>query len=108
MGRTGEVNIVQPDGKRLDKHLEVQLSGPEFHADYFRTWAGHLPYARPGRKRNLLREWQILRFTDCIPRAFKGIDGHRAGGRHSACHLPGWEARNVRNAPRGPEKRNLG
>src|SRR5215469_5348548 len=95
MGRTGEVNIIQPDGKWLDKHLEVQLSGQEFHADYIRTGTGHLTYARPGRQGDLLREWQILRGPNCVSRSFKGIDGHCVGGSDCANHLARWEAREV-------------
>src|SRR5215469_2400794 len=99
MGRTGEVYTLHPHGKRLDKHLEVQLGRPGLDADYFRTGAGLLAHGRPGRKWNLLREWQILRGPNCVSRPFKRIDGHRVGELHCPHHLAGWEAHDVRYTP---------
>ena len=74
----------------------------------FGTGPDYSPMPDPGRKRNLLCEWQILRVPHRLPRAFKGIEGHRFGGRYSARHLAGWQARDVHYAPRTPEKRTLG
>src|SRR5215472_1137500 len=108
MGRTGEVYATQPGRKRLDKHLEVQPAGPESHTDYLRTWSRHFTHVRPGRKGDLLREWQILRVPDCISCLFKTIDGHCSGERHCACHLARWEARDVRYTHWTAEDRTLG
>ena len=106
-GEPGECAI-QPHNKRADEHLELQFEGPESDADYFRNWTRFLAHARPGRKRDLLCEWQTLWVLDRLPRSFKRIDGHRVGGRNSAHHLAGWKARDVYQAGRRKEARTLG
>src|SRR5208282_4962269 len=77
-------------------------------ADYFRNGTGLLAHARPGGKRDLLCEWQILRVPDRLPRSFERIDGHRVGGRNSAHHLARWKARDVHYTPGKPQERTLG
>ena len=108
MGRTRENPAIHSYCKRADEHLEIQLAGPESDADYFRNGTGLHAHARPRRKRDLLCEWQILGVSNRVPRSIKGIQGDRVGGRDSAHHLAGREARNVHHAPRTPEVRTLG
>ena len=94
----GNDPAIEPDGKWAHEHLEIQPAGPKSDADYFRSGTGLLAHARPGRKRDLRCEWQVLRLPYCLSCSFKGIDGHRVGRRNSTRHLAGWKARDVHHA----------
>ena len=99
MGRTGKNPTVRRSVNGLTNIWKYSFARPESDADYFRNGTGLRAHARPSRKRDLLCEWEILGVPDRLPCSFKGIDGHRVGGRNSARHLAGWKARDVHHAP---------
>src|ERR1700752_3838773 len=100
MGRTREKRTIQPDRERADEHLELQFERKGTDTDYFRDWTRLLTHARPGRKGDLLCEWQILRIPDRVPRSFKGVHRHCVGERNPASNLAGWKARDLHHVPR--------